>query len=221
MFPRFRFVLSALAVVAGLVGPALAGAAESMYSCIDSKGRRITSDRPIRECLDREQRVLNRDGSERQVLPPSMTSDERAAAEEAERRRQIERAARADAARRDRNLIARFPDEASHLTAREAALAPVRKAIAASEKRLSEMEKDRQPLLTETEFYKGRELPTKLRTQLEFIDVTVDAQKSVIQSQQAELKRINDLYDAELARLRQLWAGAKPGSLGAPGPDLR
>ena len=36
-----------------------------------------------------------------------------------------------------------------------------------------------------------------------------------MQTQEAELERINALYDAELGHLRRLWAGARPGSLGA------
>ena len=40
-------------------------------------------------------------------------------------------------------------------------------------------------------------------------------------SEKFELERINKLYDAELDRLRRLWAGAPPGSLGpAPAPRL-
>lgn len=34
-----------------------------IYTCIDAQGKRHTADRPIPECLDREQRLLNRDGS--------------------------------------------------------------------------------------------------------------------------------------------------------------
>ena len=33
-------------------------------------------------------------------------------------------------------------------------------------------------------------------------------------NQEAELRRINRLYDIELDRLRRLWDGAAPGSLG-------
>ena len=40
------------------------------------------------------------------------------------------------------------------------------------------------------------------------------AQKSLVQNQQLEIVRINKLYDAELERLRALWNGARPGSLG-------
>ena len=197
-----------------------AWAADTVYTCTDSRGRKITSDRPILECLDREQRVLNRDGSQRQVLPPSMTADERASLEEAERRRGLERAAKADAVRRDRNLMNRYRDEASHQQARDAALVALRKAMAASEKRLVDMENDRKPLLEEAEFYKGRELPVKLKTQLDYIDVTVEAQRAIIQNQKTEEKRINEFYDQELARLKRLWGGAQPGTLGSLPDEL-
>ena len=42
---------------------------------------------------------------------------------------------------------------------------------------------------------------------------------SLIANQQAEMGRINALYDAELARLRKLWSGASPGSMGALPPE--
>lgn len=218
-----------LLVVVGLLGPS-AFAAESIYTCIDARGRKLTSDRPILECLDREQRVLNKDGSQRQVLPPSMTADERAAVEEAERRKQAERSARQDAIRRDRNLLQRYPNLATHNKAREAALNDVRKALKTSEGRLQSVEAERKPLLDEAEFYKGKALPASLKTKLEFIDVTVEAQKTLVQNQQAELVRINTFYDQELERLKKLWAGVPPGSLGAlpgeapasaPAPQLR
>lgn len=44
---------------------------KSIYTCIDGKGSKRTSDRPIPECADREQRVLNKDGSLKRVIPPT------------------------------------------------------------------------------------------------------------------------------------------------------
>lgn len=209
-------VLSGLLLLSGSAFAAPdSGGATSIYTCTDARGRKLTSDRPILECLDREQRVLNKDGSQRQTLPPSMTADERAAVEEAERRKIAERAAKQDAIRRDRNLLARYPNAAAHSKAREAALDDVRKAVRASELRLVAMEAERKPLLDEAEFYKGKQLPASLKTKLEFIDVTVDAQKTLVQNQQAEVVRINGLFDQELERLKKLWAGAPPGSLGS------
>ena len=211
----------ALAVL--LLGAALLAAAPlaaqpkvkgAIFTCVNAAGRTLTADRPIAECLDREQRVLNSDGSLRMVMQPSLTSDERAALEEAERRKLLEREARQDAIRRDRNLITRYPNDAAHARARQAALDPVLTALKASERRLSELNRERQPLVAESEFYQGKTLPPKLKSQIETIDVSIEAQRALVSNQTVELGRINALFDAERARLQRLWDGAEPGSLG-------
>ena len=77
-----RLVLWRLLVPAAAAGCAMSAALaaeQGIYSCVDASGKRLTSDRPIAECLDREQRVLNKDGSQRRVLPPRMNAEERAA----------------------------------------------------------------------------------------------------------------------------------------------
>ncbi|MED5620699.1 hypothetical protein [Ideonella sp. BN130291] len=210
-----------LCALAALAGPAWSAEDKSgtagIYTCVTPDGRRLTSDRPIPECNAREQRVLNSDGSLKRVMPPQMTAEERAEKEMRDRRAEIERLQQVDAIRRDRNLVARYPDEASHTKAREAALDTVRLAMKASEQRVNELAAERKPLLAEAEFYKGKALPAKLRQQLDANDASVEAQRTAIQNQQAELERINRLYDAELARLKRLWAGASPGTVAADG----
>jgi hypothetical protein len=224
-------LLRVLTLSVGLLGcawllPLSAGAQEKppgpvggIYTCTDAQGRKLTSDRPLPECQHKEQRLLNRDGSLRQVVPPTLTADERAERDAAERRAAEERAARADAVRRDRNLMARFPSEASHRKARESALDTVRLAMKASTIRLKDLAAERKPLLEEAEFFRGRALPPRLKQQLESVEASVDAQRSSILTQEAELVRINRLFDVELERLRRLWAGAQPGSLG-PVPQV-
>jgi hypothetical protein len=47
-------VMAGLVACAGQVAAAAAaGASDSIYTCIDSKGRRLTADRPIPDCIDR------------------------------------------------------------------------------------------------------------------------------------------------------------------------
>lgn len=205
-------------IAAGLVKAADPPGTPGIYTCTDDKGRRLTSDRPIPECLAREQRVLNRDGSVRNVVPPTPTADERAEREAAERQAARVRAEQGDAVRRDRNLMTRFPDEATHRKAREAALDTVRAASKTTELRLRELAEERKPLLEEAEFYKRKTLPPRLKQQLDANDAAVEAQRSAAITQSAELVRINKLYDLELERLKKLWAGATPGSLG-PAPS--
>ncbi|MBT9489230.1 MAG: hypothetical protein IV093_17130 [Rubrivivax sp.] len=195
-----------------------AASAAGIYTCIDDQGRRLTSDRPIPACTHKEQRVLNRDGSLKTVKPPTLTLEERAEQEARDRKAAEARAAQADAVRRDRNLVARFPDQAAHDKARVAALDTVKLAIRASSLRLEALGLDRKPLLDEAEFYAGKPMPAALKGQLDANDASFAAQRSAMQTQEAELVRINKLYDAELAHLKRLWAGAAPGSLVSPAP---
>lgn len=190
--------------------PAAVGA---IYSCMTADGRRLTSDRLIAECNNREQRILNADGSLRAIVPPAMSPEERAAYEAKERKAALERAALQDAMRRDRNLMIRYRSEPAHQKAREAALDDVQKAMRTSEKRIQDLAAERKPLLEEAEFYKGKALPFKLKQQLDANEVATQAQRELIENQKAELVRVNKLYDVELARLKKLWAGAPPGSL--------
>ncbi len=192
-----------------------AGSAQAaIYSCTDAKGKRLTSDRPIPECAQRDQRVLNPDGSVRRILPPTLSAEERAEQETRDARLAAERATQQDALRRDRNLMVRFPSQAAHDRARAVALDDVRAAVQRCERRLEDLAAERKPLLAETEFYVGRPLPAKLRHALEGNETATEAQRVLIQNQQAEMVRINALFDAELVRLKQLWAGAAPGSMG-------
>ena len=54
---------------------------QEVYTCIDKTGRRITADRPIADCVDREQRILDHTGAERRRIGPTLTEHERAALE--------------------------------------------------------------------------------------------------------------------------------------------
>lgn len=207
-------VASALLPAWAQTKPAAGGGA--IFSCITADGRRLTSDRLITECNDREQRILNPDGSLRAVVPAAMSPEERAAHEARQRKLAAERAAQQDAVRRDRNLMMRYRSEAAHQEARENALDDVKKSMQISERRIEELAKERQPLLGEAEFYKGKPLPAKLKQQLDANDASAEAQRVLIENQRAELVRVNKLYDQELARLKRLWGGAAPGSLDTP-----
>lgn len=205
------FVLGVLPLLAWAQQPRPASVA--IYSCTTSDGRRLTSDRLIAECNQREQRILNADGSLRAIVPPAMSPDERTAYEARERKTAAERAALADAVRRDRNLMLRYRSEAAHQQARVSALDDVIKGMRISELRIRDLAIERKPLQDEAEFYKGRPLPAKLRQQLDANDASTEAQRVLIENQKAELVRVNNNFDAELARLKKLWAGAPPGRL--------
>jgi Domain of unknown function (DUF4124) len=205
-----------LGMVVGLLAGLATGGAQAapgIYTCVDAKGKRLTSDRPIAECLDREQKLLNKDGSLRLTVPPRKNAEERAAEEERRHLAELQEAARKDAIRRDRNLVMRYPDKAAHDKARESVLEDLRRSVNASERHLKTLEEERQPLIAETEFYKNKRLPPKLRTRMEANEAQQKAQRDIIQTQKTEMQRVGALYDAELDHLKKLWGGAPPGSL--------
>ena len=191
------------------------GTAVDIYVCTDDQGRRITADRPIRECMDRPQRILNPDGSQRGVKNPPMTAQERAAKEAQERQVAEEAAAKAEAVRRDRNLLSRYRNEDMHRAARESALDPVRLTMDLTETRLAQLRRERRALEEETRAPKSKDHAATLKLQLEANEAAAAAQRENTASQRAELDRINRIYDIELERLKRLWGGESAGSMGA------
>ena len=189
-------------------------AAGQVFTCVAPNGRTLTSDRLIGECMDREQRVLSRDGTLLRIVPPSLTADERSEKEARDRRATAEKEAKDEAVRRDRNLLQRYPNVEAHQKAREVALADVHTSMQLSELRQRDLAVERKPLLDEAEFYKGKPLPPKLRQNLDANEAATAAQRDAQVNQRVELERVTKLFDTELARLKRLWAGAAPGTIG-------
>lgn len=183
------------------------GSSPTIYSCTDNKGRRHTSDRPIPDCLDREHRLLNANGSLRSVMPAAMTPVQAADQEAREQQAAKERATALDIARRERSLLLRFPNQAAHDAARSKALNNVQEYIALSQKRLATLTQERQVLDKDVASLKGKPVPLKLRQQINANEAGAQAQKDLVQTQTQELTRLNGLFDAELSVLQRLWSG--------------
>ena len=191
-----------------------ARAPQEVYTCIDKHGRRITSDRPIADCVDREQRVLDHTGTERRRIGPSLTEHERAA-QEVQRRKQAEESARiAEERRRERALTARYPDEATHQAERNAALDQVEEVVVVAHKRVQSLKAERRRLDVELEFYRGdvTKAPVLLQRQIADNEQALADQQRFLATQELEKRRIHQRFDAELAQLRQLWAAQRASS---------
>lgn len=205
---------AALVALGGSASASAQANTQGIYTCIDSKGRRITSDRPIPECLDREQRQLSGSGLVRRVLPPSYTAEERAQLDAQRRLEEEQRARVAEEKRRDRALMIRYPTQASHDKERAEALGQIDEVVNAVNKRERALEQQRKEIDTEMEFYQRDpdKAPSWLRRKLEDNQQQVLVQKRFLEEQALEKKRINARFDEELAKLRQLWAGVAAGN---------
>jgi hypothetical protein len=202
----FRF-LSGAVLAAGLLAPAWAQpAGGSIFTCVDAQGRKMTSDRPIVECLDREQKELNRNGTVRRTIGPSLTAVERAAEEERQRKVAEERQRQADEKRVEKVLLLRYPNEAAHDAERVKALRAAQDVVAAGQRRVADLLEERRKLQDEAEFYKDpAKWPAKLKRQFEENEQQIAAQQRVVAAQEEEKRRIDARFDDELQRLRGLW----------------
>lgn len=195
-----------IAIVVGVV--ALDTWANGIFTCIDAKGRKLTSDRPISECTDREQVELNPSGTVRRKIGPSFTAQERAEQDARERKLAEEQARVAEDRRRNRALLIRYPSQASHDKERREALAQIDDIIASMNRRIAELLRQRTDMDGELEFYKSNpaKVPAVLKQQIEDNARNQALQKQAIVDRENEKKRINARFDDELQKLRSLWA---------------
>ena len=187
-------------------GAALAQGA-GIYTCVDDKGRKITSDRAIAECVDRTQREMTPSGTVKRVIGPTLTAHERAAQEAKDKFAAEARAQQQEEKRRDRALLLRYPKKSSHDQARGLALAQVDEVSRVAAKSLQELSEQRKLLGNELEFYKKdySKAPAPLKRRLEENDTNVATQKRFIADQVTERQRVNQRFDNEFSKLRQLW----------------
>lgn len=187
--------------------------AQNLYSCTDAKGRRYTSDRPIPECLDREQREHSAStGAVRRVLPPSMTADEREAFERKQQLRLAEEARKQEEKRRDRALFSRYPARAAHDKDRNEAVKTVQQATDVALIRIKQLEAERAKINDEMEFYRKDpgKAPAQLRQRVNDNQDAIRVQRRFVDSQQEEIQRIHQRFNEEATRLQPLWAANVP-----------
>lgn len=208
---RTNLMTVAVAAITSLLGSA---SAQGIYTCTDAKGRRLTADRPIIDCIDREQTELSNGGLPRRKIAPTPTAAEQAAEEEKAKRFEEQRIRVAEDKKRERALVTRYPNRGLHDKERAVALALVDSVTAAAQKRAGELIAQRQTLDGEAEFYKidPSKTPPKLKRQITDVDAQLATQRRLLTDQDAEKVRVNARFDDELSRLKVLWAqdGAVP-----------
>ncbi len=208
---------AAFSLWVGLFAPI---ATAQIFSCTDATGRKITSDRPIAECLNKDQKELNPSGTIKRVVKPVMTADEQRAADQKAKEEMEDKARQEEERRKNRALLSRYPNKAAHDKERSEALSQVDEVIKAAQKRIGELSEQRKKINEELEFYKKdpSKLPPALKRQLEDNERSVVVQRRFIGDQDDEKRRANARFDEELDRLRKLWTqAALPSSDATPG----
>lgn len=179
-----------------------------IYTCIDASGKRLTADRPIAQCADREQRVLGPTGVERSRLGPALTEMEMLQRLEQRRHEQQVQQRILEQRRRDAALLARYPQRPMHDDARRLALLQIEEFQALAYKQMLELDKESQKLQKEQAFYSQdvSSIPVRLREAVQDMEKAQREQRVLLVVQAEEIKRIHQRFDAELERLLPLWA---------------
>ena len=201
------FVCIGFVVAACVASTAMA---QSIYSCTDAKGRKITSDRPVPDCIDRTQQELTSQGTVKRVMGPTLTAQERAVLDEKDKAALELRLQASEEKRRDRAILARYPNQASHDLERGQALALIDEVVKTAAKRSVELGEQRVGINADFEFYKKdtSKAPAALKRRLDENNNGIAIQQRFIAEQDIEKRRVNQRFDQELVKLKSLWSMA-------------
>lgn len=207
---RGRPVLPAAFACLLAVATAASAQSRTMYTCV-ANGRTYSGDRPPPECFNSDIRELNRDGSLRRVISRPLTPEEqKARAIEVKKKADEEERALAQR-RRDRSLLEAYASEQEIDIARTKALTSSNEVVKRSQIRLDRMAEERKRLMDETEFYKKRETPETIKRALANNDQERAAELKILKDAQAEMQRINDRFDVDKKRFREIVSqGSQP-----------
>jgi hypothetical protein len=198
-------------LVAAVVMMLPLGAGAELYVCTTARGRTLTGDSPPPDCGDSVIRVLNPDGSTKRVIEPPLTPEQKRKREEEERRRHEREMQAQEQMRKDRALLETYASEDEIQASRDRTLADRQVLIERANQQLREYKVDRKRLDDEVEFYSKRKMPDKLKRALDDNAALQEHQVSTIEDIRAEMQRLNEHYDAELKRFRELvMRGATP-----------
>lgn len=197
-----------LALMTGGIAHAQTQGRAKVFTCVDAAGRTLSSDRPIPQCIDRPQRILDGvTGHLQGIQQPSYTKSELDAIERQKAREQAEQRAAKDRRQYERGLVARYPNEAVHNAARVDAKATLLSIIASAQLRSDYLQEQLAKLNRELEFY-GNDIakaPASLKRQFGQNQQEALEQQRFMDGKRIELERIDRQFDAELVELEKLW----------------
>lgn len=196
---RFIFGLSGLVLMATT-------AQAQVYTCTTASGRKITADRPIAECADREQRELSTGTGRVTIIKPKQTEAERWAAQEQIKRAEQAKEQALQQQRRDQLLLVRYPDEAALEEKRTQMLDDVKKRWAPTLREQAEIDARRKAISLEAEERRktGKAADYSSAKEAVQLERRTLQLRPMMEKVQAALDQINADMDADLARLREL-----------------
>lgn len=196
--------LAILASLAACVFPwSFDAAAQSLYCCQTTQGKKACGDRLPDQCIGRPYTIRG-PGGKIQRVEGMLSPEQRAAKEAADRQRKAEEEARAEQRRVDRALLATYANEADIDRARDRAATDLQVSIRQAEEKIAAAEKRLAKYAREAEFYKGKELPDDLRRGKQDAEFEIRAQRELIASKRKDLDAVQSRFAEEKRRYSEL-----------------
>lgn len=201
---RLKIVI-ALAVFAAALPLALQA---QTVRCVGKDGKKYFGQTVPSQCLGQAIEYLDKSGNVVKRVAAALTPEQRAA-KEAEERKHAEAAAVAkDEARRNRALLETYTSEKDIDFARQRTLKDNDVVVKEIETRIGQIEKRRQELKKEMEFYQGKNKPpAKLEQDVTNNEIDLNSQQQLLNAKKKEVESINAKYDDDKKRFIELSKG--------------
>ena len=210
--PAIRRSIALALLLASAAFAVNAPAQASIYSCRDRNGHTLTSDRPIPECADRAVRELGPSGIVKREIAAPLTPEQRRAKEIDDKNKRLADDAAREKKRRDSALLAAYSNEAQIESARRRSMADAEDSIRTSHSRLADLNTEKKSLAQEALFYKNKRMPPLVKRKIDDNDAAISDEEAAIKMRQTDAERINQRYDEELKRFRELTEASKGAS---------
>jgi hypothetical protein len=191
-----------LACAAALAGPA---AAQKLYKYTDPvTGKTVYTDKMPADAAGKPSEQLNRQGTITKRTEGALTP-EQIAAKEAERKRKLdEDMAAKEEKRKNMALLNTYSSEQDIAEARARAQKANADAVEEANRKLAAVQKRRQELATEAEFYQKKPMPAQLKQDIQVNEAAIASHTELIDKKKKEIEAINAKYDEDLRRYREL-----------------
>jgi chromosome segregation ATPase len=216
---RLKIVI-ALAVFAAALPLALQA---QTVRCVGKDGKKYFGQTVPAQCVGQAVEYLDKSGNVVKRVAAALTPEQRAA-REAEDRKNAEAAAVAkDEARRNRALLETYTSEKDIDFARQRTLKDNEVVVKEIESRIAQIEKRRQELKKEMEFYQGKNKPpAKLAQDVANNEIDLNSQQQLLNAKKKEVESINAKYDDDKKRFMELSkGGTAPAEAPAPAPAAK
>ncbi len=176
------------------------------YTCTTATGRKITADRPIPECMDRDQRELQTGTGRVTIVKPKQTEAERWAEREAQKQAEREKESNLQQQRRDQQLLARYPDDAALEEKRSYLLDEIKKRWAPTLSEQTEINSRRKAIAAAADARRkaGKASDFSAAKEAAQLERRTLQLQPMMEKYEAEVAHLNQDVDADLARLRHL-----------------